>query len=186
MCEWRSLCTTNSIKHWTCCGAHHLDSRACPFIIRRPMSLSSQQGAPLLVLHGGPQVPSDYLFDLAKVDYRSVVFYDQVRAATCPSQTGIQADAQSPSYPLPGHLSLSCRLIPLFRPFLLPDARNEGVVCLILRLNADRLVSALSLLPSHTCHVVICGSSGVGGARRQSPAKPQSTPFQLLSAILLM
>lgn len=59
------------------------------------MSLSSQQGVPLLVLHGGPQVPSDYLFDLAKVDYRSVVFYDQVRAATCPSQTGRQADMQT-------------------------------------------------------------------------------------------
>ena len=35
--------------------------------IHRPMGLSSKKGAPLLVLHGGPQVPSDYHFDLAKV-----------------------------------------------------------------------------------------------------------------------
>jgi pimeloyl-ACP methyl ester carboxylesterase len=46
--------------------------------IHRPMALSSLKGAPLLVLHGGPQVPSDYLFDLAKVEYRSVIFYDQL------------------------------------------------------------------------------------------------------------
>jgi len=41
---------------------------------------------PLVVLHGGPQVPSDYLFDLAKVDYRSVVFFDQMGCgrSACP------------------------------------------------------------------------------------------------------
>lgn len=54
-------------------GEHELWYR-----IHRPMALSSQKGAPLLVLHGGPQVPSDYLFDLAQVDYRSVVFFDQL------------------------------------------------------------------------------------------------------------
>jgi pimeloyl-ACP methyl ester carboxylesterase len=44
----------------------------------RPMALSSQKGRPLVVLHGGPQVPSDYLFALSGVDYRSVLFYDQL------------------------------------------------------------------------------------------------------------
>ena len=34
---------------------------------------------PLVVLHGGPQVPSDYLFPLSAVDEeRAVVFYDQL------------------------------------------------------------------------------------------------------------
>lgn len=54
-------------------GKHELWYR-----IHRPMGLSSKKGAPLLVLHGGPGVPSDYLFDLAQVDYRSTVFYDQL------------------------------------------------------------------------------------------------------------
>jgi len=44
----------------------------------RPMSVSSQKGRPLVVLHGGPQVPSDYLFPLTGVEYRSVLFYDQL------------------------------------------------------------------------------------------------------------
>jgi len=51
--------------------------------IVRPMNLSSQMAAPLVVLHGGPGVPSDYLYPLADVvgdptPYRSVVFYDQL------------------------------------------------------------------------------------------------------------
>jgi len=45
----------------------------------RPMSLSSRQAAPIVVLHGGPSVPSDYLYPLADyVPYRSIVFYDQI------------------------------------------------------------------------------------------------------------
>jgi hypothetical protein len=47
--------------------------------IFRPMSLSSRKAAPILVLHGGPSVPSDYLYPLVKaVPYRSIVFYDQL------------------------------------------------------------------------------------------------------------
>jgi proline iminopeptidase len=37
------------------------------------------KGTPLLVLHGGPGVPSDYLFPLAALgDERPVIFYDQL------------------------------------------------------------------------------------------------------------
>jgi proline iminopeptidase len=43
------------------------------------MSLSSRQAAPIVVLHGGPSVPSDYLYPLEQhVPYRSIVFYDQI------------------------------------------------------------------------------------------------------------
>lgn len=45
----------------------------------RPMSLSSRQAAPIVALHGGPSVPSSYLYPLADVvPYRSIVFYDQL------------------------------------------------------------------------------------------------------------
>ena len=45
----------------------------------RPKSLSSRKAAPIVVLHGGPSVPSDYLLPLAKViPYRSILFYDQL------------------------------------------------------------------------------------------------------------
>lgn len=45
----------------------------------RPMSLSSRKAAPIVALHGGPSVPSDYLLPLAKaVPYRSILFYDQL------------------------------------------------------------------------------------------------------------
>ena len=45
----------------------------------RPMNLSSQKAAPILVLHGGPSVPSDYLYPLVDVvPYRSIIFYDQL------------------------------------------------------------------------------------------------------------
>jgi pimeloyl-ACP methyl ester carboxylesterase len=47
--------------------------------IFRPMSLSSRQAAPILVLHGGPSVPADYLYPLVDfVPYRAMVYYDQV------------------------------------------------------------------------------------------------------------
>ena len=43
------------------------------------MSLSSRQAAPMVVLHGGPSVPSNYLYPLANhVPYRSILFYDQL------------------------------------------------------------------------------------------------------------
>lgn len=47
--------------------------------IVRPLSLSSRQAAPIVVLHGGPSVPSDYLYPLADhVPYRSIVYHDQI------------------------------------------------------------------------------------------------------------
>jgi len=47
--------------------------------IFRPMSLSSRQAAPIVALHGGPSVPSNYLYPLVEhVPYRSIVFYDQL------------------------------------------------------------------------------------------------------------
>jgi len=47
--------------------------------IARPMSLSSTQAAPIVALHGGPSVPSSYLYPLEDVvPYRSIVFYDQL------------------------------------------------------------------------------------------------------------
>lgn len=56
-------------------------SEECELAYRvvRPMSLSSRQAAPIVVLHGGPSVPSDYLYPLEQhVPYRSIVFYDQI------------------------------------------------------------------------------------------------------------
>lgn len=45
----------------------------------RPMSMSSRQAAAVLVLHGGPSVPSDYLYPLVDfVPYRCMIFYDQI------------------------------------------------------------------------------------------------------------
>mmetsp|Transcript_18038 Transcript_18038/g.40773 ORF Transcript_18038/g.40773 Transcript_18038/m.40773 type:complete len:333 (+) Transcript_18038:40-1038(+) len=55
-------------------GEHELAYR-----IVRPMNLSSAQAAPIVALHGGPSVPSDYLYPLGDVvPYRSIVFYDQL------------------------------------------------------------------------------------------------------------
>ena len=49
------------------------------FRIARPMNPSSQQAAPVVILHGGPSVPSNYLYPLEEViPYRSLVFYDQL------------------------------------------------------------------------------------------------------------
>ncbi len=49
------------------------------YTLVRPMSLFSQQAAPIVVLHGGPSLPSNYCFPLAKhVPYRSILFYDQL------------------------------------------------------------------------------------------------------------
>eukprot|EP00980_Cylindrotheca_fusiformis_P001931 scaffold439_cov88-Cylindrotheca_fusiformis.AAC.4 len=47
--------------------------------VARPMALSSNQAAPIVTLHGGPSVPSNYLYPLEQViPYRSIVFYDQL------------------------------------------------------------------------------------------------------------
>ena len=55
-------------------SSHRLSYR-----IARPMSLSSRQAAPVVVLHGGPSVPSNYLYPLVDVvPYRSIVFHDQL------------------------------------------------------------------------------------------------------------
>jgi proline iminopeptidase len=43
------------------------------------MALSSRQAAPIVALHGGPSIPSNYLYPLEDViPYRSIVFYDQL------------------------------------------------------------------------------------------------------------
>jgi len=53
--------------------------------IHNPMRLSSQQAAPLLVLHGGPGIPSDYLYPLSEVvPYRSIIFFDQLGCGRSP------------------------------------------------------------------------------------------------------
>jgi proline iminopeptidase len=49
------------------------------FRVVSPELLRAGGPAPLVVLHGGPQVPSDYLFDLERLGSdRSVIFYDQL------------------------------------------------------------------------------------------------------------
>ena len=45
----------------------------------RPMSLSSMKAAPLIAIHGGPSLPSDYQEPLVDaVPYRSIVLFDQL------------------------------------------------------------------------------------------------------------
>jgi len=57
--------------------------------IHNKMNLSSQQAAPILVLHGGPGIPSDYLLPLREViPYRSIVFYDQLGCGRSSVQVG--------------------------------------------------------------------------------------------------
>lgn len=47
--------------------------------IYRPMALTSRTGAPIVLLHGGPGIPSDYLQPLGTaIDHRAAVFYDQL------------------------------------------------------------------------------------------------------------
>lgn len=60
--------------------------------IFRPMTLSSQQACPILVLHGGPSVPSDYLFPLVDVvPYRSIIFFDQLGCGRSDSPEHVDA-----------------------------------------------------------------------------------------------
>mmetsp|Transcript_15839 Transcript_15839/g.24653 ORF Transcript_15839/g.24653 Transcript_15839/m.24653 type:complete len:344 (-) Transcript_15839:81-1112(-) len=55
------------------------ESYTLSYKIARPMSLSSRQAAPIVVLHGGPSVPSNYLYPLVDaIPYRSIIFYDQL------------------------------------------------------------------------------------------------------------
>lgn len=54
-------------------------SHEIKYAIHNKMHLSSQQAAPMVVLHGGPGVPVDYLLPLSDViPYRSIIFYDQL------------------------------------------------------------------------------------------------------------
>eukprot|EP00984_Skeletonema_dohrnii_P007666 scaffold2799_cov117-Skeletonema_dohrnii-CCMP3373.AAC.8 len=56
----------------------------------RPMNLSSQQAAPIIALHGGPSIPSNYLHPLEDVvPYRSIVFYDQLGCGKSDQPTDI-------------------------------------------------------------------------------------------------
>jgi len=58
--------------------------------IVRPMNLSSMQAAPIVALHGGPSVPSNYLYPLADiVPYRSIIFYDQLGCGKSDQPTDI-------------------------------------------------------------------------------------------------
>ena len=60
-------------------------SHTIHYRIHKRMNLSSQQAAPMLVLHGGPGIPSDYLLPLRQViPYRSIVFYDQLGCGRSP------------------------------------------------------------------------------------------------------
>jgi len=60
--------------------------------IHNRMNLSSQKSAPIVVLHGGPGVPSDYLYPLKDViPYRSIVFYDQLGSGRSPGPDIISA-----------------------------------------------------------------------------------------------
>lgn len=73
-------CSTDNDEGSVRSETHLLRYRVC-----RPMRLSSAQAAPVVVLHGGPGVPSDYLYPLRDVlPYRSVVFYDQLGCGRSP------------------------------------------------------------------------------------------------------
>lgn len=69
---------TRSVDNGDDDGSSSSTHRLC-YNIARPMNLSSKQSAPLVVLHGGPSVPSNYLYPLVNVvPYRSIIFYDQL------------------------------------------------------------------------------------------------------------
>jgi L-proline amide hydrolase len=68
-----------------CDGDSITTSHSIRYRIHNRMNLSSQKAAPILVLHGGPGVPSDYLLPLRNaVPYRSMVFYDQLGCGRSP------------------------------------------------------------------------------------------------------
>jgi pimeloyl-ACP methyl ester carboxylesterase len=51
---------------------------ACQLWAGRHLPAASTDALPLLVCHGGPGVPSDYLFPLAEILQRPVIFFDQL------------------------------------------------------------------------------------------------------------
>lgn len=51
---------------------------ACRLWAGRHLPAASTDALPLLVCHGGPGVPSDYLFPLAEILQRPVIFFDQL------------------------------------------------------------------------------------------------------------
>ncbi len=51
---------------------------ACHLWACRHLPAASAQALPLLVCHGGPGVPSDYLFPLVEILQRPVIFFDQL------------------------------------------------------------------------------------------------------------
>jgi len=64
--------------------------------IHNRMNQSSRQAAPILVLHGGPGVPSDYLHPLhSVVPYRTIIFYDQLGCGRSMSGSPDVSDAYS-------------------------------------------------------------------------------------------
>ena len=66
------------------------DDYTLHYTLVRPMSLSSRQAAPMVVLHGGPSVPANYLYPLAKhIPYRSILFYDQLGCGKSDEPTDI-------------------------------------------------------------------------------------------------
>ena len=85
------LCTSTIVDGRLSSGGTSLWYR-----VHRPELLFDAKRKPLLVLHGGPQVPSDYLFPLSKLEDRAVVFYDQAGcgrsdSAKDPSQYSVDA-----------------------------------------------------------------------------------------------
>lgn len=60
-------------------------SHEIKYHVHRRMNMSSQQAAPIVVLHGGPGIPSHYLEPLQSVvPYRSILFYDQLGCGRSP------------------------------------------------------------------------------------------------------
>jgi proline iminopeptidase len=51
---------------------------ACRLWAGRHLPAASTEALPLLVCHGGPGVPSDYLFPLVEILQRPVIFFDQL------------------------------------------------------------------------------------------------------------
>lgn len=69
-----------------------ISSHSLHYRIHNRMNLSSQKASPLLVCHGGPGIPSDYLYPLANViPYRSIVFYDQLGSGRSPGPDSLDA-----------------------------------------------------------------------------------------------
>lgn len=86
----RAQCRDGSLEVSRPQGTYNL-----AYKIYRPMTLSSRQACPLLVLHGGPSVPSDYLLPLVNtVPYRSIIFYDQLGCGRSDEPTDVNAYVQ--------------------------------------------------------------------------------------------